>query len=35
MKFSITDEAKAYIQDEEKKRGKLCVVAIAESQYRS
>jgi hypothetical protein len=36
MKITTSPQAKEYIEDEEKKRdGKQCVVAIAESQYRS
>jgi len=35
MKITTSPQAKEYIEDEEKKRGKECVVAIAESQYRS
>jgi hypothetical protein len=35
MKITTSTEAKEYIEGEETKRGKQCVVAIAESQYRS
>ncbi len=35
MKITTSPKAKEYIEDEEKKREKQMVVAIAESQYRS
>ncbi|MEX2716545.1 MAG: hypothetical protein Q6370_009620 [Candidatus Sigynarchaeota archaeon] len=35
MKITTSSQAKEYIENEEKKRGKQCVIAIAESQYRS
>lgn len=35
MKITTSHDAREYIESEEKKHGKQCVVVIAESQYRS